>query len=39
MIIEYNSELADEQKKRKIQAKIANVDEKVQALGRFFVVK
>lgn len=34
LVVEYNSKLADENEKRKIQAKIANVDEKVQALGK-----
>ena len=33
LVVEYNSKLADENEKRKIQAKITNVDEKVQALG------
>ncbi len=38
MIIEYNNNnVTDENAKRKIQAKIANVDEKIQALGRFFI--
>ncbi|CAF2820380.1 unnamed protein product [Rotaria sp. Silwood2] len=38
MIIEYNSDLTDENAKRKIKAKIANVDEKVQALGRLLIL-
>jgi hypothetical protein len=39
MIIEYNNNnVTDENAKRKIQAKIANVDEKIQALGRFFIL-
>ncbi|CAF3421485.1 unnamed protein product [Rotaria sp. Silwood1] len=38
MIIEYNSDLTDENAKRKIQAKITNVDEKVQALGKLLVL-
>jgi hypothetical protein len=39
MIMEYNSDVTDENTKRKIQARIANVEEKVQALGRFFDIK
>jgi hypothetical protein len=35
MFVEYNSDVTDENTKRKIQARIANVEEKVQALGRF----
>jgi len=37
--MEYNSDVTDENTKRKIQARIANVEEKVQALGRFFDIK
>jgi hypothetical protein len=39
MFVEYNSDVIDENTKRKIQARIANVEEKVQALGRFFDIK
>ncbi|CAF3407165.1 unnamed protein product [Rotaria sp. Silwood1] len=38
MIIEYNSDLTDENAKRKIQAKITNVDEKVQALAALTIL-
>ncbi|CAF1056013.1 unnamed protein product [Rotaria sordida] len=38
MIIEYNSELSDENTKRKIQLRIANVDEKVQALAALTIL-
>ena len=34
LVVEYNSKLADGNEKRKIQARIANVDEKIQALGK-----
>lgn len=37
MIIEYNNNQTDANAKRKIQQKIANIDEKVQALGRIFL--
>ncbi len=37
MIIEFNNTLTDENTKRKIQQKIANIDEKIQALGMFFI--
>jgi hypothetical protein len=36
MIIEFNQDFTDENEKRKIEAKMTNVDEKVQALGKFF---
>lgn len=35
LIIEYNSDENDENAKRKIQEKITDVGEKVQALGKF----
>ncbi len=37
MIMEFNNTLTDENAKRKIQNKIANIDEKIQALGMFFI--
>jgi len=35
--MEFNNTLTDENAKRKIQNKIANIDEKIQALGKFFI--
>ncbi len=37
MIMEFNNTLTDENAKRKLQNKITNIDEKIQALGMFFI--
>jgi hypothetical protein len=37
MIMEFNNTLTNENAKRKLQNKIANIDEKIQALGMFFI--
>ena len=36
MILEYNREETNENEKSKIQVKLLNIDEKIQALGKLF---
>ena len=38
IVLEYNNDQIDENMKRKLQDKLGNIDEKIQALGMFIIL-